>query len=571
MTAAPLRPARALLAAVVAASALLTGCLLSPNETRASRGMELALQDDSTFLTQSSKRVSRERAFDYARQLGVTRLRVNMLWSYTMPANVYNARRKPAQVQYLFNAFDSLVDAAARKGIRVHLSLTGPAPRWARPKSSIKQAWYKPNTAEFGKWAGIVAQHFAGRVDRYSIWNEPNWKTWLGPLNSAPATYRQLYSRGYTAIKKADRRAKVLIGETSPFARPGMSTAPLAFLRKVACVDKKYKHRKRSCPKLKADGYAHHPYDFRHSPNFQYPGADNVTIGTLSRLTKGLDKLRKSGALRTSNGSRMPVYLTEYGYFASGHRALPPKQRTRYLQQAYSIALKNSRVKSQLQYLLVSPPRNSDSSFFNLALLSSSGKRYPQFNALQRWYKVNRGKVRRPGRADHASAGAREPGRVSEGPADRRARLRRARLYLVVEAAAEPVLGPALRGGVDMVQLRDKEAPDEEILRAAARFRALCDEHGALFWLNDRPDLARAAGADGVHLGQDDLPVAEARELLGPDLLIGLSTHSPEQFDAALASEADQLSVGPVWETPTKAGRPAAGLDYLRLCLRARR
>ena len=153
---------------------------------------------------------------------------------------------------------------------------------------------------------------------------------------------------------------------------------------------------------------------------------------------------------------------------------------------------------------------------------------------------------------------------MTEGLVDRRERLRRARLYLVVEAAAEPVLGPALRGGVDMVQLRDKDAPDEEILRAAAGFRALCDEHGALFWLNDRPDLARAAGADGVHLGQDDMPVAEAREQLGPDLLIGLSTHSPEQFDAALASEADQLSVGPVWETPTKAGRPAAGLDYVR-------
>jgi thiamine-phosphate pyrophosphorylase len=153
---------------------------------------------------------------------------------------------------------------------------------------------------------------------------------------------------------------------------------------------------------------------------------------------------------------------------------------------------------------------------------------------------------------------------VSEGLVDRRERLRRARLYLVVEAAAEPVLGPALRGGVDMVQLRDKDAPDELILRAAAGFRALCDEHGALFWLNDRPDLARAAGADGVHLGQDDMPVSEARDQLGPDLLIGLSTHSPGQFDAAFASEADQLSVGPVWETPTKAGRPAAGLDYVR-------
>ncbi|MEA2418638.1 MAG: thiamine-phosphate pyrophosphorylase [Thermoleophilaceae bacterium] len=153
---------------------------------------------------------------------------------------------------------------------------------------------------------------------------------------------------------------------------------------------------------------------------------------------------------------------------------------------------------------------------------------------------------------------------MSEGLVAARERLRRARLYLVAEAAAEPVLGPALRGGVDMVQLRDKDADDEAILRAAARFRALCDEHGALFWLNDRPDLAREAGADGVHVGQDDMPVAEVREQLGPGVLIGLSTHSPEQFDAALHSGADQLSVGPVWETPTKAGRPAAGLDYVR-------
>jgi thiamine-phosphate pyrophosphorylase len=153
---------------------------------------------------------------------------------------------------------------------------------------------------------------------------------------------------------------------------------------------------------------------------------------------------------------------------------------------------------------------------------------------------------------------------MSDGLARARERLRRARLYLVVEAAAEPVVGPALRGGADMVQLRDKQADDETILRAAASFRALCDEHGALFWLNDRPDLARAARADGIHVGQDDMPVDEARERSGGELLIGLSTHSPEQFDAALRSGADQLSVGPVWETPTKQGRPAAGLDYVR-------
>ena len=149
----------------------------------------------------------------------------------------------------------------------------------------------------------------------------------------------------------------------------------------------------------------------------------------------------------------------------------------------------------------------------------------------------------------------------------RRERLRRARLYFVtdVRPGLEELLAAALAGGVDMVQLRDKSASDDELVRAAAVFRRLCDEHGALFWLNDRPDLAVACGADGVHVGQDDMPAAEARRLAGEEVLVGLSTHSPAQLDAALATgDADQLSVGPVWETPTKEGRPAAGLDYVR-------
>ena len=149
----------------------------------------------------------------------------------------------------------------------------------------------------------------------------------------------------------------------------------------------------------------------------------------------------------------------------------------------------------------------------------------------------------------------------------RRERLRRARLYFVtdVRPGLEELLAAALAGGVDMVQLRDKSASDDELVRAAAVFRRLCDEHGALFWLNDRPDLVAACGADGVHVGQDDMPVAEARRVAGDDVLLGLSTHSSSQLDAALApGGADQLSVGPVWETPTKEGRPAAGLGYVR-------
>jgi thiamine-phosphate pyrophosphorylase len=150
---------------------------------------------------------------------------------------------------------------------------------------------------------------------------------------------------------------------------------------------------------------------------------------------------------------------------------------------------------------------------------------------------------------------------------DRRERLRRARLYFVTDTrpGLEQLLAAAVAGGADMVQLRDKTATDEELVAAADVFRRVCDASGALFWLNDRADLALRCGADGVHVGQDDMPPAEARRLLPPDRLVGLSTHSPTQLDAALASsDADELSVGPVWETPTKEGRPGAGLEYVR-------
>jgi hypothetical protein len=400
---------RALLTALVLAAAVLTGSLIAPADSRAARGMELAIQDDALFL-QGNKRFRGNKAFDYAKSLGVTRIRVNLLWVYTMPKSQYNRRSKPATINYNFSQFDRLIDRAAANGIRVHLSLTGPAPRWANAKKAApKQAWYKPNAAEFGKFAAVAAGHFKGRVDRYSVWNEPNWKTWLGPLKSGPALYRSLYSRAYAAIKKADPRAKVLIGETSPYARPGMSTAPLAFLRKVTCVNTSYR-RVRNCTKLKADGYAHHPYDFRHAPNYLYPGTDNVTIGTLSRLTRALDRLRRSGALRTPRGGRMPLYLTEYGYFATGKRSLPTKTRSRYLKQAYSLALRNGRVKSQLQYLMLVLPRGSGSTF-NTGLVSRTGKRLPQYNALRSWYRANRGRVKRAGRAVTLPAAAPNPTR----------------------------------------------------------------------------------------------------------------------------------------------------------------
>ena len=157
--------------------------------------------------------------------------------------------------------------------------------------------------------------------------------------------------------------------------------------------------------------------------------------------------------------------------------------------------------------------------------------------------------------------------------ADRRHEwLRRARLYLVCEARPggrdpEDLLRPALQAGVDVVQLREKDADDGDIVRAGRVFRRLCDAYDALFIVNDRPEVAMACAADGVHVGQDDPAPAEVRRMVGEDTLIGLSTHSADQVDAVSGvdfSGVDYFCVGPVYATPTKPDYEPVGLDLVR-------
>jgi thiamine-phosphate pyrophosphorylase len=170
-----------------------------------------------------------------------------------------------------------------------------------------------------------------------------------------------------------------------------------------------------------------------------------------------------------------------------------------------------------------------------------------------------------------------EPGRIVAGGAY--SRLATARLYLCTDARRErgdlaEFADAALAGGVDIIQLRDKgstgehqlgplEARDElaalEILADAAR------RHGALVAVNDRADIARAAGADVLHLGQNDLPLAVARDIVGPNTLVGRSAHDRDQVAAAVGQDVDYFCVGPCWPTPTKPGRPAPGLQLVRI------
>jgi thiamine-phosphate pyrophosphorylase len=147
-----------------------------------------------------------------------------------------------------------------------------------------------------------------------------------------------------------------------------------------------------------------------------------------------------------------------------------------------------------------------------------------------------------------------------DGPS-RRKRLARSRLYLVLGSGDADVAEPALRGGVDIVQLRDKELADDALVTAAKQLRDACQEHGALFVLNDRPDLVEACGADGVHVGRGDTPVGEARAVVGSDRLIGLSASTPGELGDVAG--ADYVGVT-AFATPTKKDAVAGGLELLR-------
>jgi hypothetical protein len=382
-----MHPTRRLTILAALAASLLV--VLAVPSAHAARGMEVALQDDPVFSSQLY--FNRERALKLAQQLQVSRIRVNVPWISVV--NGAHSKRRPGRLTYAFNQYDALYNAAKAHNIKLQLSLTGPAPAWATGNHRLGP--YKPNAKLYADFVRATVSHFRGFVDRYSIWNEPNYVGWIAPLSSGPRIYRALYVAGYAAAKKADPNAQVLIAETSPYFLPRRATSPLAFLRGVTCTDANFSHPR--CGGLKADGYAHHPYDFDHPPSYRYPGADNATLRTLGNLTTALDKLARSGALTDSSGHALDVYLTEYGFFGTGHRRTSDKKRGLYTKQAFDMALANPRVKEMLQYLLVAPSKRY--AFFDTSIVSRRGKPTSAFTELAKWAKAaaQAGKIALPG------------------------------------------------------------------------------------------------------------------------------------------------------------------------------
>src|SRR5436190_14487349 len=359
-------------------------------KAQAARHMEVAVQDDAVLADHLYGNYPK--TLKLVSQLSATRIRVNVRWTYVV-GKAARKRRAPKHIRYNWTAYDGLIRMATPRGIRLELTLTGPAPAYAT--ANHRWGHYKPSASAFKAFATAAAEHFRGKVDRYSIWNEPNYVGWLSPLSQAPRLYRALYISSYRAIKKANPSAQVLIGETSPASHRGRSTAPLEFLRRVTCATRSYTAA-RTCAPLHADGYAQHAYDPTHSPGYRYPGADNVTLATMYRLTNALDDLAVEDLLTTPLGEPLDVYVTEYGFFASGKYHLSPSRHARYLVQAFKMAQRNSRVRQLLQYLLVKPRGNLR--HFDTSIADSKSRPSLPFKKLASWAKsaLAAGKIAAP-------------------------------------------------------------------------------------------------------------------------------------------------------------------------------
>jgi hypothetical protein len=394
---------RILLAAALASTGLLAATAPSAH---AAGGMEVAIQDEPVF-TQTGRYFDRARALTLARQMNVTRLRVNVQWSKVVQGA--NQRTAPRQPVYNWAVYDQLIDLAAAQGIRLEMSLTGPAPAWAQGNRRLNRTTIRPNASLYGQFARDAATHFRGRVDTYLIWNEPNLKAWLSPVRSAPRLYRSLMTAGIPAIKGADSSAKVLIGVVAPFARNRRNaTNPLVFMRRALCVDDDYRPRGR-CPAITADGFANHPYDFVRpigSPSRKWPfrgcrnecrlnaPEDVTTLGMLINLRRALAAFRRARRLR--GGATRNIYLTEYGYYAKGAFRVADSRRAKFLKDAFRLANRTPGVRQLLQYTLIQPPGNFPGSFFDLSIVNRNGSTERPYRSVQAWSRGARIKKPRP-------------------------------------------------------------------------------------------------------------------------------------------------------------------------------
>jgi hypothetical protein len=368
--------------------ALLAAALLAPAAAPASSRQVMTFEAPSELLDDSQ----REATLDEIQSFGVNRVRALVYW-VDFSARP-NSKRRPSFDRADHTAYpadtwgrlDRLVDSIQRRGMELQVTLTGPVPKWATRKR--RGHLDTPDAPEFGRWVKAVATRYGDRVNLWSIWNEPNHPEFLKPQykNGRPASpriYRKLYRAAERAIHRVPGGSddEVLFGETAPIGNENL-VSPLGFLRGAMCLNERY-HEKRSCARLRVDGYAHHAYTRKNGPNFRHPDVDDVSIGALDRLVAALDKAARAGAI----ARHMPIYLTEFGIQSKPDpiAGVGLRRQAEYLAISERIAYANPRVAAFSQYLMRDDkPRKGSRlerySGFETGLKTSSGRRKPAYD-----------------------------------------------------------------------------------------------------------------------------------------------------------------------------------------------
>jgi hypothetical protein len=306
---------------------------------------------------------TRDAALDELQAMGVRSLRLLVYWNDVAPQNTSRTRprvdlRDPDA--YAWGEYDNVMRAARERGFAVVPTLTLPGPRWAMRDRKDHLSY--PDAKLFGAFVEAIARRYGDQVDAWAIGNEPNHPDFLRPQYKggeavSPRLYRQLYREATAALDRSGNGEDTkILGEMLPRGKRGTSVAPLAFLRSVLCLDRRYRKLKsRRCGRLDIDAVSHHPYTVGSvGPFFVSPNRDDVTIGSLSRLTRALDKAARAGVVRRS----LPIWLTEFGVQSTPDRIVGVSlaKQVEHRAMAEWIAWRNPRVAMFSQYLLTDDP-----------------------------------------------------------------------------------------------------------------------------------------------------------------------------------------------------------------------
>jgi hypothetical protein len=322
---------------------------------RAAEGLEVGMEDERLLLTDAAEAPAVVGAW---RDLGIDVVRLHASWARIAPTG----RRRPRGFEgadhrdplYQWAPLDRAIGLVRAAGMRVMLTVTGPGPVWTSREPRRGTGRFRPDAREFGRFARAVATRYGDDVDRYLIWNEPNLN--LAPIALAPHLYRGLVRSAGPAIEAADPGAEIVIGELAPTGGNAQRMAPLLFLRKMACVDERYRRvsvgRCRGFRPAAGDSLGYHPHGLKRPPDVRNPNRDEAQFSDLSRLMTVADRLTRRGRI-VAPRRRLGLRLTEFGY-----QTRPPDrfigvslaQQARYLQLAAYLAWRHPRVRTLVQY-----------------------------------------------------------------------------------------------------------------------------------------------------------------------------------------------------------------------------